>query len=416
LEPREDHRVTPWLPTAFKEESMTSGPTDSGAPAGGGNARTWWIVGGVIAAIAIIVGIVALTGGDDTTTTTTEATTTTAAETTTTAGEETTTTAGETTTTEPTSGADVLVGLAYDIGGRGDLSFNDSAAAGLDRAVADFGIQAQELEPDEGGENRQENLQLLSEAGANLIFAIGFAFADGVTAVAPNFPDSSYGIVDSVVDLPNVGSLVFAEEQGSALVGCIAALTSQTGSIGFIGGVEIDLIKKFEAGFIFGAQECVPDIQVSSRYLTQFPDFSGFGDPAKGREAAAALYDGGADVVYHAAGGSGNGLFQEAAARKASDPTIWAIGVDSDQYLTVGEDLQGVILTSMIKRVDVSVYETIKTYLETGSVGGVQVFDLARDGVGYSTSGDFISAEVIATAEALKAAIVAGEVTVPTAP
>jgi basic membrane protein A and related proteins len=395
---------------------MTSGPSDSGAPAGGGNARTWWIVGGVIAAIAIIVGIVALTGGDDTTTTTTEATTTTAAETTTTAGEETTTTAGETTTTEPTSGADVLVGLAYDIGGRGDLSFNDSAAAGLDQAVADFGIQAQELEPDEGGENRQENLQLLSEAGANLIFAIGFAFSDGVAAVAPNFPDSAYGIVDSVVDQPNVASLIFAEEQGSALVGCIAALTTETGTIGFIGGVDIDLIKKFEAGYIFGAEQCNPEVQVVSRYLTQPPDFSGFSDPAKGREAAVALYDAGADVVYHAAGGSGIGLFQEAASRKAADPTIWAIGVDSDQFQTAGPDLQGSILTSMLKRVDVAVYETIKTYLETGSASGIRVFDLAADGVGYSTSGDFIVPEVITAAEELKAAIIAGDVTVPQAP
>jgi basic membrane protein A and related proteins len=395
---------------------MTSGPSDSGAPAGGGNARTWWIVGGVIAAIAIIVGIVALTGGDDTTTTTTEATTTTAAETTTTAGEETTTTAGETTTTEPTSGADVLVGLAYDIGGRGDLSFNDSAAAGLDQAVADFGIQAQELEPDEGGENRQENLQLLSEAGANLIFAIGFAFSDGVAAVAPNFPDSAYGIVDSVVDQPNVASLIFAEEQGSALVGCIAALTTETGTIGFIGGVDIDLIKKFEAGYIFGAEQCNPEVQVVSRYLTQPPDFSGFSDPAKGREAAVALYDAGADVVYHAAGGSGIGLFQEAASRKAADPTIWAIGVDSDQFQTAGPDLQGSILTSMLKRVDVAVYETIKTYLETGSASGIRVFDLAADGVGYSTSGDFIAPEVITAAEELKAAIIAGDVTVPQAP
>lgn len=394
---------------------MTSGPSDSGAPAGGGNARTWWIVGGVIAAIAIIVGIVALTGGEDTTTTTTEATTTTAAETTTTAGE-TTTTAGETTTTEPTSGADVLVGLAYDIGGRGDLSFNDSAAAGLDQAVADFGIQAQELEPDEGGENRQENLQLLSEAGANLIFAIGFAFSDGVAAVAPNFPDTAYGIVDSVVDQPNVASLVFAEEQGSALVGCIAALTTETGTIGFIGGVDIDLIKKFEAGYIFGAAQCNPEVQVVSRYLTQPPDFSGFSDPAKGREAAVALYDAGADVVYHAAGGSGIGLFQEAAARKASDPTIWAIGVDSDQFQTAGADLQGAILTSMLKRVDVAVYETIKTFLETGSASGIRVFDLAADGVGYSTSGDFIAPEVITAAEELKAAIIAGGVTVPQAP
>jgi basic membrane protein A len=314
-------------------------------------------------------------------------------------------------------GADVLVGLAYDIGGRGDKSFNDSAAAGLDRAKEDFGIEAQELEPTAGGENREENLQLLAEAGADLIFAIGFAFADGVANVAPNFPDTSFGIVDAVVDLPNVASLVFAEEQGSALVGCIAGLMTESGTVGFIGGVNIDLIQKFEAGYIFGAQHCNPDVQVESRYLTEPPDFSGFSDPAKGREAAAALYDAGADIVYHAAGGSGAGLFEEAAARRAAGgQNIWAIGVDSDQYNTVSEDLRDVILTSMLKRVDVAVYNTIEAFVNGEFNAGVNVFDLSVDGVGYSTSGGFIPQDVIDSVEELKSQIVAGEVTVPTAP
>lgn len=346
------------------------------------------------------------------------ATTTTAAQTTTTeAGGATTTTAAETTTTAAPAGAGVVVGLAYDIGGRGDKSFNDSAAAGLDRAKADFGVDAQELEPTAGGENREENLQLLSEAGANPIFAIGFAFADGVANVAPNFPDTSYGIVDAVVDLPNVASLVFAEEQGSALVGCIAGLMTQTGTVGFIGGVNIDLIKKFEAGYIFGAKYCNPDVQVESRYLSEPPDFSGFNDPAKGREAAAALYDAGADIVYHAAGGSGAGLFEEASARRAAGgENIWAIGVDSDQYNAVSEEVRDVILTSMLKRVDVAVYNTIKAFVEGNFNAGVNVFDLSVDGVGYSTSGGFIPDDVITQVEDLKAKIVSGEVTVPTTP
>jgi basic membrane protein A len=370
----------------------------------------------LIALVAVLALVLAACGGDEgeETTTTAAETTTTAAETTTTAGGEETTT---TTTEAPPSGSDVLVGLAFDIGGRGDKSFNDSAATGLDQAVTDFGIQSEELEPSGGGENREENLQLLSEFGADLIFAIGFAFADGVTNVAPNFPDTSYAIVDSVVDLPNVASLVFAEEQGSALVGCIASLMTQTGKIGFIGGVNVDLIQKFDAGYAFGAEQCNPDVEIEKRYLTEPPDFSGFSDPAKGKEAAVAIYDAGADIVYHAAGGSGQGLFEEAAARRADgEEGIWAIGVDSDQYLTVDPSIQDVILTSMLKRVNVAVYETISDFVNGTFSTGVRVFDLAADGVGYSTSGGFIPDDVITRTEELKASIVAGDLEVPTVP
>lgn len=322
--------------------------------------------------------------------------------------------AADTTEGEATADhSDVSVGLAFDIGGRGDASFNDSAAAGLDTAVEDFGIGSEELEPSGGGENREENLQLLSEAGSNLIFAIGFAFADGVANISPNFPDTSYAIVDAVVDQPNVTSLVFAEEQGSALVGCIAALTTETGQIGFIGGVENDLIKKFQAGYEFGANECNPEATVGIRYLTPDGDFSGFTDPAKGREAAVALYDGGADIIYAAAGTSGIGMFEEAAARKADNPAIWGIGVDSDQYNTVDPSLQGTVLTSMLKRVDNAVYNTISSFVDGSLEGGVQVFGLPEDGVGYSTSGDFIAADVITQVEDLKSRIIAADLEVP---
>ncbi|GBD84137.1 membrane lipoprotein TmpC precursor [bacterium BMS3Abin02] len=335
---------------------------------------------------------------------------------------ETTTTTAPATTTAPTTtaaplpGAGITVGMAYDIGGRGDKSFNDAAARGLDKAKTDFGIEAQELEPTTGGENREENLRLLSEAGDPLIFAIGFAFADGVTATAADFPDIKYAIVDSVVDAPNVASLVFAEEQGSYLVGAAAALKSKTGKIGFIGGVEVDLIKKFEAGYIAGAKAVNPDIEVMTQYLTQPPDFSGFGDPAKGKEAALAMFQQGADVVYHAAGGSGGGLFQ--AAKEYSDSSgthVWAIGVDSDQYLGVGADLQPYILTSMLKRVDTAVYDTTKDFVNGTFTSGVHVFDLKVDGVGYATSGGFID-DIVPQLEDFKAKIISGEITVPTTP
>ena len=159
--------------------------------------------------------------------------------------------------------------------------------------------------------------------------------------------------------------MTFAEQQGSFLVGAAAAMKSETGHIGFIGGVENDLIKKFEAGYLAGAKQVNPDITVDVKYISQPPDFSGFNDPAKGKEIAAAMYQGGADIVYAAAGGSGLGMFQ--AAKEYSDANnteVCGIGVDSDQILTVGADLEPYVMTSMLKRVDVAVYNTIADYLE----------------------------------------------------
>ena len=273
----------------------------------------------------------------------------------------------------------------YDIGGRGDLSFNDSAAAGLDQAAQEFGVQVQELEPNQGGTNRAELLDLLASQGTNLIIGVGFLFAETVCAAGNKYPDVNFGDVDGFInkdtanckgahDLTaedNVASLLFAEEQGSFLVGAAAALKSTTGHVGFIGGVDIDLIHKFEAGFVAGAKQINPDITVDIKYITQPPDFAGFNDPAKAKEIAASMFEGGADVVYHAAGGSGLGLFE--AAKEYSDSSgthVWAIGVDSDQYQTAPADLQPYILTSMLKRVDVAVYETIKSQVEGTFAGG----------------------------------------------
>ncbi|MFV9673375.1 MAG: BMP family lipoprotein, partial [Acidimicrobiia bacterium] len=264
-----------------------------------------------------------------------------------------------------------------------------------------------------GGENREENLRLLAESGFDLVFAIGFAFGDSVTATAPDFPEATFGIIDAVVEEPNVASLVFAEHEGSALVGAAAALKSTTGTIGFIGGVNISLINKFEAGYIFGAEQINPDIEILVQYLTEPPDFSGFGDPAKGKEAGLAMYEQGADVVYHAAGGSGGGLFE--AAKEVSEDTgskVWAIGVDSDQYNTAGDEVKDYILTSMLKRVDVAVYKTITDFVQSGQASGVNVFDLSADGVGYSTSGGFVD-DIADELEALRVQIIAGDLVVP---
>jgi basic membrane protein A len=326
-----------------------------------------------------------------------------------------TTTATETTAEtpdEPTAN----IGLVYDIGGRGDQSFNDSAAAGLDKATAELGINPSEASANQDGSNREELLNLQADQ-SDLVFGVGFLFAEPMTNAATASPDVNFAIVDDAsVDLPNVAGLVFAEEQGSFLVGVAAALKSEAGHVGFIGGVNIELIQRFEAGFVAGVQAVDPNITIDIQYITEPPDFAGFNDPASGKVIAQSMFEGGADVVYHAAGGSGAGLFQAAKEfSEAGGSKVWAIGVDSDQYLTAGADVQEYILTSMLKRVDVAVFETISAQVEGTFTAGANVFDLSVDGVGYSTSGGFVD-DIVDQLEEYKAQIVSGEIVVPSTP
>ncbi len=310
------------------------------------------------------------------------------------------------------AGSDVRVGLAYDVGGRGDKSFNDSAVAGLDRAKAELGIEAEELSPNASGSDRGDNLRQLAEEGFDPVIAVGFAYADSVKTVSADFPDTTFLIIDdATVKAPNVKQLLFAEEQGSFLVGAAAALKSTSGSIGYIGGVETTLLKKFEAGFVAGAEQVKPGIKTTARYLSQPPDFSGFNSPDKGRESANGMYDAGVDVVFAAAGGSGTGVFQAAEAKGKK-----AIGVDSDQYQSVGDPtLQPVILTSMLKRVDVAVYESLKKFVAGEELPVSTTFDLESEGVGYATSGGFVD-DIRPQLDDLKQKIIAGEITVATTP
>ncbi|MFC7495104.1 MULTISPECIES: BMP family lipoprotein [unclassified Nocardioides] len=312
----------------------------------------------------------------------------------------------------PTS--DVKVGMAYDVGGRGDQSFNDSAAAGLDQAKEEFGMEAQESEAEDGEAEtaREERLRTFADAGYDPIIAVGFAYAASVAKVAEEYPDVHFAIIDdeSLADVPNVASLVFAEEQGSFLVGAAAALKTESDHIGFVGGVETPLIQKFEAGYIAGAEAVNPDIKVDVKYLTQVPDFSGFADPAKGKTAAQGMYDNGADVVYHAAGGSGGGVFEA-----ASEAGAKAIGVDSDQFNTADPSVQDVIITSMLKNVNVAVHEYLTAVNDGDFPAGVTRYDLAVDGVGYSTSGGQID-DITDQLDEFKQQIIDGEITVPTAP
>ncbi|MFT4108890.1 BMP family lipoprotein [Propionicimonas sp.] len=324
----------------------------------------------------------------------------------------TTTPAATTATSAASSAAPAIkVGMAYDVGGRGDQSFNDSAAAGLDKAKAEFGVEAQESAATNGEAEsaREERLNQLIDAGYTNIVAVGFAYATSVQKVAGENPDVKFAIVDDQsITADNVMNLTFAANQGSFLVGAAAALTTKTKNVGFVGGVETDLIKSFEAGFDAGVKAVDPSITIQSKYLTQPPDFSGFSSVDKGKAAAEGMYQKGADVVYHAAGGSGGGVFTAA---KAAGK--WAIGVDSDQALTAAEDVRDVVLTSMIKRVDTGVYYFIKSIHDGTFAGGTQVFDLKTDGVGYSTTGDHLSSDTIAKLEEYKKQIIDGTITVP---
>ena len=307
--------------------------------------------------------------------------------------------------------SDVKVGMAYDLGGRGDKSFNDAAAVGLDKAEKELGITAKELEPSKA-EDRGANLKLLVDGKYNPIVGIGFAFEDDIKAVAAANPDTYFATVDTVVDLPNVRSNVFAEEQGSFLVGAAAGLKTKSNKVGFIGGVETPLIQKFAAGFVAGVKEANPTATVDVKYITPAGDFTGFNAPDKGKEIGSSMYDAGADVIFAAAGGSGVGVFDAAVA--AGDGK-WAIGVDSDQYLSATADQQKHILTSMLKRVDVAVFETIKAFTTDKKLSGTTVFDLKADGVGYATSGGYVD-DIVSKLDALKAKVISGEIKVPTTP
>ena len=306
-------------------------------------------------------------------------------------------------------GSGKKVGLVFDIGGKDDKSFNESAYNGLLAAEENMGVEVKALEPNADGSNREDLLRELADDGYGLVIGVGFNFFDPLTAVAGDYPDTDFAIVASVVEADNVASITFAEEQGSYLVGAIAAQSTESGTVGFVGGVETDLIKKFQAGFEAGVAEVNPDAKVEVKYLTPDGDFSGFNDSAKGQTVASGLYDAGADVIFHAAGGSGAGVFKAAA-----EADRLAIGVDSDQYYQVDEAEQKCMLSSMLKRVDVGVYDTIAMYAGDDFKGGVEVFDLANDGINYSVAGGQVKDQ--AQIDDLKQQIIDGEIKVPTTP
>ncbi|GAB3464858.1 BMP family lipoprotein [Actinophytocola sediminis] len=329
---------------------------------------------------------------------------------------------GTTSTSETAAdvdGSTLKVGLAFDIGGRGDASFNDSAAAGLDDAVADLGVKKENTKEltatdQESEDAKQTRLRQLAQEGHNPIIAVGFAYSEAAVAVAKQQPNVNFAVVDGFAEgaPKNVTFLGFAEHEGSFLVGVIAALKSESCTIGFVGGVNVPLIQKFQAGFEQGVKAVAPDANVVSRYITEAGDLTGFTDAPKGQVTAKGLIDEGADVIYHAAGASGKGVFAA-----ASEANVMAIGVDSDQYNqeTVAE-YKDVIISSMLKRVDVAVFDYIAAVAAKDLGSLPPVFNLAEDGVGYSTTGGKIDAETQEWVDAYKQQIIDGKVTVADTP
>ncbi len=306
---------------------------------------------------------------------------------------------------------DLKMTILFDLKGRGDKSFNDSAAVGLDKAAAEFGYTV--TEEVRQGSDEAHLLQKAADSDSTLIIGVGFAWAESMAEATAANPEINYAIIDdSSIELPNVAGLVFKANEGSFLVGAAAAKKSSTGSIGFIGGVDIPLIQDFFAGYEAGAKAVNPDIKIASQYISPAGDFSGFNDPDKAKTIALKMYEDGADIVYHAAGGSGDGLF--AAAKETNDGgnKVWAIGVDSDQATTVSADLAPYILTSMLKRVDVAVYETMKAHANGEFKGGAQMFGVADGGLGYATTGGNLD-DIKADLDDFTSKIESGEIKVP---
>lgn len=291
--------------------------------------------------------------------------------------------------------------LIYDLGGKFDKSFNESAYNGAEAWKANTGSNYREIELQSQAQ-REQAIRRLAQAGNNPVLMAGFSFEAALNSVAPEFPDTKFVIIDSVVDQPNVRSIVFKEHEGSFLVGYLAALKTQSNIIGFVGGMDIPLIRRFACGYVQGAKAANPEIEVIQNMTGNEP--SAWNDPIKGGEITKAQISAGADIVYHAAGGTGTGVLQAAA-----DAGILGIGVDANQnYLHPGS-----VLTSMIKRVDLVVEEsfTAGPDIETGLV----VYGLAEDGVGYAIDEynlELISRKNYAEVDVVRNQIINGNISV----
>jgi basic membrane protein A len=304
--------------------------------------------------------------------------------------------------------AGTRIGLVFDVGGRGDKSFNDAAYAGLLRAHAELGVAIEHLEP-ASSEDREAAMRLFAARGFDLVVGVGFIFSSDVDRVAKDFPAVHFACVDyappSGGPPPNVAGLAFHEEEGSYLVGGVAGMTSRSGHVGFVGGMRGPLIRKFEAGYEAGVKAACPACVVHTAYIGTSPD--AFKDPAKGKALAIAQIAAGADVLYHASGASGHGVFEA-----AHDARVLAIGVDRDQWA----EMPDAVVTSMVKRADVSVFDTIRGVAEGRFEGGMHVFGVRDGAIDYVHDGPHaaqLPPDVVARVEAMRADVASGRVRVP---
>jgi basic membrane protein A len=310
---------------------------------------------------------------------------------------------------EKKPGAGLRVGMVFDIGGKNDKSFNQSAWTGLERARAELGIDGQYIEPSEGAD-RASALRMFAARGVDLVIGVGNIFGSDLERIAAQFPNVKFAGIDyapteGASPLPNLAGLAFREQEGSFLVGAIAGLLTRTKTVGFVGGMKIPLIRKFEVGYMAGVRHVCPTCQVVSLYAGTDP--KAFADPSRGVELAAVEYGQGADIIFHAAGKTGDGVFAAAKERTAR-----AIGVDSDQY----EVAPCCVVTSMVKRVDLAVVDVINDVIANKFRGGVHELGLAEHRVGFvadERNRRLLPIDVVERARQLGDEIVAGKIVVP---
>jgi basic membrane protein A len=313
----------------------------------------------------------------------------------------------------PVQGA-LDIGVVFDVGGRGDKSFNDGAYKGAEKAMRDYGARVHFIEPGDGAD-REAGLRLLAAEKMGLVIGVGFIFTDDLSSLAKEYPDVRFAGVDYALSVdsagkvilppPNLAALKFREEQGSFLVGALAAMVGGSKKVGFVGGMDIPLIHKFEAGYRAGVKYVCPDCTVLVQYAGVTPE--AFRNPSKGKELALSQYEQGVNIIFHASGSTGLGVFEAAREMKKL-----AIGVDADQY---GE-APGFILTSMVKGVDAVVYDQIGRVRDNTFHGGIFEYGLAENGVGWiydARNAPLIPDSVKSRLDALKAQIIAGKITVP---
>ncbi|WP_442602679.1 BMP family lipoprotein [Paenibacillus sp. KN14-4R] len=309
----------------------------------------------------------------------------------------------------PATGApksEAKVGMVTNVGGVNDKSFNQSAWAGLTTLQKETGASIKYLES-KSNADYIPNLSQFVKGKYDLTWGIGQALSDAVKETAQKNPDAKLAMIDNIVDLPNVESVLFAEHEGSFLAGVVAGSMTKTNKVGFIGGIELPVIKRFEAGFKAGVAAANPEAKITTNYTGAFdkPDF--------GKAAAASMYNSGVDIIFHASSETGNGIFNEAKNRMKQGKTAWVIGVDMDQSLEFGDD---VTLTSMVKRVDDAVLRISKNVMDGKFQGGkVTTLGLKENGVGLAeTSSKNVPADVLKKVEEFKAKIISGEIKVPT--